>query len=325
MRRLTASFLLLVASIACVGCGGDDDDSRPAGSEPMPFVSLTEAESVIEQGTLAVVRTGGDADVGGLDGEPDVDEALRDAARYESQSGREFDLFVFATADAARRATTLVVDPEDGESGVRAANVLAVFPQAFEDVDAYRAVARALRRLHVACDPGGKGDAELRRICFAEPAAVPPPGEGVDGDEAQDEEEPIVVDGLHYDPLIARRLNPQIVPDKELVSGRAPPAGKVWYGVFLRVCNRGERARTSSEQLALVDAFGELIEPYELPPENAFAYEPRSLAPGECLPPKGSIAARRDGALVLFAVAPDVLRDTPVALDVEGRRVILDV
>ena len=325
MRRLTASFLLLVASIACAGCGGDDDDSSPARSEPMPFVTLTEAESVIEQGTLAVVRTGGDADVGGLDGEPDVDEALRDAARYESQSGREFDLFVFATADAARRATPLVVDPQDGESGVRAANVLAVFPQAFEDVDAYRAVARALRRLHVACDPGGEGDPGLRRICFAEPAAVPPPGEGVDRDEAQDEEEPIVVGGLHYDPLIARRLNPRIVPDMELVSGREPPAGKVWFGVFLRVCNRGEQVRTSSERLALVDAFGELIEPYELPPENAFAYEPRSLAPDECLPPKGSIAARRDGALVLFAVAPDVLGDRPVALEVEGRRVILDV
>ena len=326
MLRAIATSVLLVASVACAGCGGDDDgDPRPAGSEPMAFVSLTEAESVIERGTLAVVRTGGDADVGGLDGEPDAAEALRDAARYESQSGREFDLFVFATADAARRATSLVVDPEDGESGVRAANVLAVFPQAFADVDAYRAVARALRRLRVACDPSGGGDAELREICFGEPAAVPPPGEGVDRDEAQDEEEPIVVDGLHYDPLIARRLNPRIVPDKELVSGRAPPAGKVWFGVFLRVCNRGEQARTSSDELALVDAFGEQIEPYELPPENAFAYEPRSLAPGRCLPPKGSIAARRDGALVLFAVAPDVLRDTPVALDVDGRRVILDV
>lgn len=325
MRRLTAPFLLLVASIACAGCGGGDDDPRPGGSRPMPFVTLTEAESVIEQGTLAVVRTGGDADVGGLDGEPDIDEALRDAARYESQSGREFDLFVFATADAARRATTLVVDPEDGESAVRAANVLAVFPQAFAEVDAYRAVARALRRLRVACDPGGEGDAELREVCFGESKAVPPPGEGVDRDEAQDEEEPIVVDGLHYDPLIARRLNPRIAPDEELVSGRAPPAGKVWFGVFLRVCNRGEQARTSSEQIALVDAFGEQVEPYELPPDNAFAYEPRSLAPGRCLPAKGSIAARRDGALVLFAVAPDVLRDRPVALDVGGRRVVLDL
>lgn len=322
MLRAIATSVLLVASVACLGC--DDDDAEPAGPEPMAFVTLAEAEAVIERGALAVVRTGGDADVGGLDGEPDVDAALRDAARYETQSGREFDLFVFATADAARRAAPLVVDPQDGESGIRAANVLTAFPRPFDEVDAYRAVARALRRLRVACDPGGKGHADLRRVCFGEPAAVPP-GEGVDRDEAQDEEEPIVVGGLHYDPLIARRLNPRTVPDEELVSGRAPPAGKVWFGVFLRVCNRGEHARTASEQLALVDAFGELIDPYELPRENAFAYEPRSLAPGTCLPPKGSIAARRDGALVLFAVAPGVLRDTPVALDVDGRRVILDV
>lgn len=324
MLRPVASCLLLVAAIACAGCS-DDDDGVPAASDPMPFVTLPEAESVIEQGMLAVVRTGGDADVGGLDGEPDVGDALRDAARYETQSGSEFDLFVFATADAARRATPLVVDPEDGESAVRAANLLAVFPQAFEGVDAYRAVARALRRLRVACDAGGRGGAELRRICFGEPAAVPPRGEGVDRDEAQDEEEPIVVDGLRYDPLIARRLNSRIVPDEEFASGRTPPAGKVWFGVFLRVCNRGERVRTSSERLALVDASGQLIEPSELPPGNAFAYEARSLAPGDCLPAKGSIAERRDGALVLFAVAPDVLRDTPVALDVEGRRVVLDV
>jgi hypothetical protein len=166
MLGAIATSLLLVAAVGCLGCG--DDDAVPGGSEAMAFVTLSEAESVIERGTPAVVRTGGDADVGGLDGEPDVDEALLDAARYASQSGREFDLFVFATQAAARRAASLIVDLEDGESGIRAANVLTVFPQPFRKVDAYRAVARALRQLRMACDPGGKADPVLRSVCFGE-------------------------------------------------------------------------------------------------------------------------------------------------------------
>ncbi len=149
-----------------------------------------------------------------------------------------------------------------------------MFPRPFNEVDAYRAVARALRRLRIACDPGGKGDARLRRICTDDKEAVPPPGEGVDRDEAQDEKAPIVVGGLHYDPQIARRLNPKIALDKAMLSGRTPPPGKVWFGVFVRVCNRSEQVRTSSDRLALVDAFGQRTQPSDLlAPINAFALQ----------------------------------------------------
>ncbi len=47
--------------------------------------------------------------------------------------------------------------------------------------------------------------------------------------------------------------------------------------------------------------------------------------PGQCLPTKGAVAARTDGALVLFAVGQDFLGERPVALEVSGARVILDV
>ena len=331
MRRLASCTLVVLCACAVtVGCGDDDAPSGAdvARGDTTAFITLAEAEGVIEEGALAVVRTGGDADVAGVDGEPDRDDAsLIDAARYESQSGREFDLLVFRSEAAARRASGPVVDLEDGQSGIRAANVVAVFPARFDEVDAYRAVARAMRRLAVACAPGGEGDAQLRRLCFGPgPTAIAPRGEGVDRDEAQDEEEPIVVGGLHYDPLIARRLNPNIAPDKALVSGRAPPDGKLWFGVFLRICNRGEQARTSSRRLALVDAFGQRTKSSTaLSPDNPFAYRPRSLEAGECLPRPGSVAARNDGALVLFAVRSDLLDDLPVALAVGDRRVILDV
>ena len=234
-------------------------------------------------------------------------------------------MLVFASPAAAQHASASVIDVADGESGIRAVNVLTVFPARSNEIDAYRSVARAMRRLALVCDRRGPDDAPLRRACFGS-SAVPPAAEGVDRSEAQDEEEPIVVDGLHYDPLIARRLNPHIAPDRALVSGLKPPKGKIWFGVFLRVCNRGERTRTSSDRLALVDAFGQRTAPSDdLPQDNVFAYRPSTLGAAECLPRKGSAAEQNDGALALFAVSSRLLSEPPVALEVDGRRVILDV
>lgn len=89
---------------------------------------------------------------------------------------------------------------EGAASVLRAANVLAVFPEDHAEVDAYAAAAQALRRLRAACAPGGSGDERLRRLCFSADGALPPPGAGVDRDEAQEQERPVVVDGLRYDP-----------------------------------------------------------------------------------------------------------------------------
>jgi len=316
---------VLAASGVAVACGGDGADSPATGGrgDSEAFITLADARGVIER-AVAIVRTGGDADVGGVAGDPDLEQTVVASARYATQSGREFDVFVFGSRAAARRAAPSVVD--DGESAVRAANVLAVFPTRYQSVDAYRAVAGAMRRLAVACDPDGEqGEPQLRRLCVTR-AGIPPPGEGVDRDEAQDEGEPVVVGGLHYDPLLARRLNPNIAPDKAMLSGRKPPEGKIWFGVFLRVCNRGERERTSSDRLALVGAFGARARPsVVLARDNLFAYRPRSLGPGECLPRPGSVAERTDGALVLFAVEREFLQELPIALEVDDKRVILDV
>lgn len=149
---------------------------------------------------------------------------------------------------------------------------------------------------------------------------MPPQGEGVDRDEAEEAEDVIVVDGLRYDPLIARRLNPNIGPDSKMLSGRRPPAGRSWFGVFLRVCNEhGGKTRTPSGRLALVDAFGERREPYELPPDNPFGYDPRAIEPERCLPRDGSVAEQvNGGALVLFAVSRAYLSNRPIALEVTG-------
>jgi len=326
LRRLAACALVLAASGAAVACGEDGTDSLATGGrgDAGTFITLAEARGVIEQ-AVAIVRTGGSADVGGVAGDPDLEQTVVDSGRYATQSGREFDVFVFGSQAAARSAAPSVVDNDDGESAIRAANVLAVFPTRYQSVDAYSAVAGAMRRLAVACNSGDeRGEPQLRWLCVTR-AGIPPQGEGVDRDEAQEQGEPVVVGGLHYDPRLARRLNPNIAPDKAMLSGRRPPAGKVWFGAFLRVCNRGERERMSSDRLALVDAFGARARPSDaLARDNLFAYRPMSLKPGECLPRPGSVAERTNGALVLFAVKPELLQDRPVALEVDDERVVLD-
>lgn len=65
MRRvLPSTLLVLYACVVTVGCG--DDSARPANvarDDAMAFITLAEAEGVIEKGALAMVRTGGDAEL----------------------------------------------------------------------------------------------------------------------------------------------------------------------------------------------------------------------------------------------------------------------
>lgn len=292
------------------------------------MLSLSEVRGVLDStGGLAVVQTGGS--------DPELPEGappLVDSARLESQSGREFDLLVFRSAEEAKRATPSVVALQAGSSGSRAANVVAVFPERFSEVAAFRAAAEGMRRLRIACTPGGAGEPRLRTLCFDGRDGVPPAGEGVDRGEAESEERSIVVAGLRYDVLTARRLNPNVRPASAILSGRKPPAGKTWFGVFVRVCNDTGETRTPSSRLALVDAFGKRVEPSDaLPSSNPFVYDPVPLAADNCLPRKGSVTERTvDGALVLFAVTREMLGNRPVALEVTGpdgarERVIVDL
>lgn len=328
-RRLAALLAFALLAVLTSACD-DDGDGASAGPDPAltaPYLSLAETRSVLERGRAALVRTGrGEAASAG-----EV-EQLVESARLESQTGRELDVFVFASVAAARGAVPSVVDLEGGGSGIRAANVVAAFHDRFGEVDAYQAVAQAMRRLAVACNPGDSGEARLRELCFDPEQGVPPAGEGVDRDEAEGEERPVVVDGLRYDPLVARRLNPRIEPDSEILSGRLPGEGMEWFGVFLRVCNDGDRERRSSGAVALVNASGGRVAPSDaLPSSNPFVYSAQAIEPEDCIPAAGSVAERvSGGALVLFAVPADFLVNRPVALEVAGsdgerERVILDL
>lgn len=329
-RPALAALLATVAAILALGCGDDDATSAaPAGQQP--FLSLSEVESELERRMLAIVRTGGGDTSGDREG-------LVDLVRYEDQSSREFEIFVWTSPRVARQQRSSLLAAARAQHGrdataIRAANVIAVFPDAVSSVDAYSAATNAMSRLAAACVPGGETEQRLRRLCFGD-EAVPPPGEGVDRDEAEEANDTIVLDGMRYDPLIARRLNPNIAPDEELVSGRRPPAGTSWFGVFLRVCNEREgEARTPSGRVALVDASGARREPSELPANNPFDYDPQPIRAQSCLPRESSVAEQLNGgALVLFAVSKEYLSNRPIALEVTGdgdaprrMRVVLEI
>lgn len=162
-------------------------------------------------------------------------------------------------------------------------------------------------------------------------AGVPPPGEGVDEDEAAPTGASIHLDGLAYTPQITRQLNPHIKPDQALIGGRRAGRGRLWLAAFIRVCNEDDRVRVPSGRLALVGAFGQRIDPTELPPTNPFEYDPQPLHADRCLPEPGSVADRAiAGALLLFNIPVEFFSERPVALEVtsaSGRRerVVVDL
>jgi hypothetical protein len=328
--RVLAGLLALVLLV--VGCGdeepvGDPEPPVPQREEPAAFVSQSEVRHLIEERVPVVWQA--------LVGEglaEDVEPEPVDAMRLEAQNGREFVVLTFASVAAAEQAWDDVQGSElvrQGGAATRAANVVAAFPERPQEVAVYERVWQQMRRLAVACRAPGD-DAELGRICFEGDDEVGPPGEGTDPDEVAPLGATVRVGGLDYSVATARQLNPDIQPDEELLPERRPGQGRVWFGVFLRVCNEGERARTPTEDLAIVGAFGQRARPVELPGRDPFGYEPERLEAGDCLPQPGSVSDRvADGALVLFEAPLELLEDRPVALEIrdggERVRLALDV
>lgn len=172
LPALVAIVAVVAAAGLVVGCG-EEETTAPARDEQQPHLSVAEVESVLERGRLAVVRTNRGDQSGDREG-------LVDLVRYEDQSGREFELFVWRTPRVAQRrlasllATARAQHGEDA-TAIRAANTVAVFPGDPSSVDAYRAAATAMSRLGAACIRGEDAEERLRRLCFGNDA-VPPAG-----------------------------------------------------------------------------------------------------------------------------------------------------
>lgn len=130
----------------------------------------------------------------------------------------------------------------------------------------------------------------------------------------------IEVGGVAYNVFITRELNPSITPDQAYYNGKPPGKGKVLYGVFLQACNEGKEPRMSTDDFHVEDNQGNEFEPLELEEENPFAYQPRMLAKGDCIPADGSVAqlGPTAGSMLLFEFPLENTENRPLELDIRG-------
>lgn len=126
------------------------------------------------------------------------------------------------------------------------------------------------------------------------------------------------VGGLDYNVFLTRQLNLAIPPDEAYYDGPPAEPGNALYGVFIHVCNEGDEALPSASDFTVVDSQGNEFEPVELPEDNAFAYNARELAPGECIPADGSVAQQGPtaGAMLLFDFPLQATENRPLELEV---------
>lgn len=134
------------------------------------------------------------------------------------------------------------------------------------------------------------------------------------------------VGGLDYQVQISRQINPAVVPDDAYVDGLpdfvSPPTDdETWFGVFVRVQNQTGEPHEAAAEISITDTQGKEYEPLPLDPqENAFAYRPTVVGPGETLPREDSSGAlgSAQGALLLFKVTYQSLGNRPLELEIEG-------
>ncbi len=148
------------------------------------------------------------------------------------------------------------------------------------------------------------------------------------GDHEPGVEEParegltIDIGGIEYTVFLTRELNLAITPDKAYYEG--PPAGNdsALFGVFLKACNPEDSAETlfATGDFVVEDNQGNEFEPVELPEENDFAYLPRELAPGDCIPEDGSVAEQGPtaGSMLLFEFPLASTENRPLELTITG-------
>ena len=74
------------------------------------------------------------------------------------------------------------------------------------------------------------------------------------------------------------------------------------------------------DDFKIKDNQGNEFEPEELAEDNAFAYQPRELAPNECIPEAGSVAqlGPTSGSMLLFRLPLQNTENRPLELEIEG-------
>jgi hypothetical protein len=90
------------------------------------------------------------------------------------------------------------------------------------------------------------------------------------------------------------------------------------------VCNQSDVVESphwmSSSRFVIEDTQGNEFRPLPLPDDNVFAYQPRPLKHGACIPERGSLAANSptNGALLIFKLPLQALENRPLQLIIES-------
>jgi len=128
------------------------------------------------------------------------------------------------------------------------------------------------------------------------------------------------VAGIDYNVFITRELNLRDAEDRDYYRGPEAPPGSALYGVFVQVCNHGHGWKFPNTTFTVEDNQGNSFHPRPLPKDNLFAYRPRRLSSGACIPEPGSAAyaGPTSGALLLFEFPLQSLENRPLELKIEA-------
>ncbi len=129
------------------------------------------------------------------------------------------------------------------------------------------------------------------------------------------------LDGLKYQVQMSRYLNPHDMEDaaylRGLPSGLKLGRDEIWFGVFMRVENDGDKVHRSTGDFEITDTEHNTFRPVPLDAKrNDFVYRPQTLEPGAIVPSPNSIAGQGviQGSLLLFKLKEADLQNRPLTL-----------
>ena len=134
------------------------------------------------------------------------------------------------------------------------------------------------------------------------------------------------IGALLYQVQISRQLNPHDTEDRAYLTGLAPGDAKLapdetFYAVFMRVQNPSSKSHPAAHDYEITDTLDARFKPLALPESNAFAYQPREIAPQGLLPSADSAAANGvvgQGAVLVFKLKIATLANRPLELHIKN-------
>jgi hypothetical protein len=145
--------------------------------------------------------------------------------------------------------------------------------------------------------------------------------------EVGDELAQVDLDGLRYTVRVSRTLNPQLSEDQAYLRGlpdgfAKPGPQQLYFAVFLAVHNPTDVTIDATPRLTISDAQGHVYRRIPLTRNNAWAYQPGRLGPGQRIPAPSSVAQEgpAHGALALYKINVSAYQDRPLELVLHSNR-----